>query len=68
MTWFTWVVLIFAFAAMIWGWYQIYGKGGKDGVVSCCGCGQCTFHGECVMVKKTLKKSATGLTNPPEKV
>ena len=50
MTWLTWVVLIGTLVGIFWVWYQVYGR--KNDIVSCCGCGQCAFSGECVMVKK----------------
>ena len=68
MTWLTRIVLIGLFAGVCWVWHQVYGKGGEDGVVSCCGCGQCAFSGECVMVKKTPKKSTVDLTNPSKRI
>ena len=66
MTWLSGFVVLGALLGAAWVWYQVYG--GKNDVVGCCGCGQCAFHGECVMVKKSTKKHRVDLTNPPKNV
>ena len=59
MTWLTWIILAIIFGGTTWVWYQVFGKGGQEGAVSCCGCGQCAVSGECVMVKKRAKTAET---------
>ena len=68
MTWLNWLMLIGILAGTSWYCYHLFGNDSQDNGVPCCGCGQCAFSGECVLVKKRRKNSASSLTNPAEKI
>lgn len=66
MTIFTLIIVGIVLIGVGYIWYRI--NTDESGAVSCCGCGQCARTGECTMVKKTGKNSASGLTNQPKKI
>ena len=66
MDWLTVILVAAVLGGVGWIWYQVFGD--KNEVVSCCGCGECAHHGECIMVKKRAKKRRVGLTNAPKQI